>query len=119
MVDEDMPGAARKITEQVTGWDGVTTRSHRYGGVEFRLGRVELGHIHGEHLADLPFPKATRDELISSGRAEPHHVLPDTGWVSRRIGSDADVEDVIDLFLLNYRRVSGRRRTSPSTRSSP
>ncbi|MDQ5874770.1 MAG: DUF5519 family protein, partial [Actinomycetota bacterium] len=58
-----MSGASKRIAEQVTSWDGVTTRSHRFGGVEFRLGRVELGHIHGDHLADLPFPKATRDEL--------------------------------------------------------
>jgi len=108
-----MPDASKRITAQVTSWYGVTSRSHRYGGVEFRLGRVELGHIHGDHLADLPFPKATRDELISSGRAEPHHVLPDTGWVSRRIGSDTDVEDVIALFRLNYQRVAKRRRASP------
>jgi hypothetical protein len=104
-----MVDASRRISEQVTSWAGVTTASHRYGGVEFRLGRVELGHIHGDRLADLPFPKATRDHLIASGRAEPHHVLPDTGWVSRRIGSDADVEDVIALFRINYQRVSRRR----------
>jgi len=114
-----MPEASNKITKQVTSWDGVTTSSHRYGGAEFRLGRVELGHIHGDHLADLPFPKATRDELVSSGRAEPHHVLPDTGWVSRRIDSDADVEDVIALFRLNYQRVASRRRASPSESRSP
>jgi hypothetical protein len=114
-----MPDASNKITKQVTSWDGVTTRTHRYGGVEFRLGRVELGHIHGDHLADLPFPKATRDELISSGRAEQHHVLPDTGWVSRRICSETDVEDVIALFRLNYQRVAGRRKPSPSESRSP
>lgn len=113
-----MPDASNRITEQVTSWEGVTSRFHRYGGVEFRLGRVELGHIHGDHLADLPFPKTTRDELISSGRAEPHHVLPDTGWVSRRIGSDADVEDVIALFRLNYQRVAKRRRAPPSESKS-
>lgn len=114
-----MPEASNRITKQVTSWDGVTTRSHRYGGVEFRLGRVELGHIHGDHLADLPFPKATRDELISSGRAEPHHVLPDTGWVSRRIDSDADVKDVIALFRLSDQRVARRRRASPSEAGRP
>ena len=114
-----MPEASNRITKQVTSWDGVTTSSHRYGGVEFRLGRVELGHVHGDYLADLPFPKATRDELVSSGRAEPHHVLPDTGWVSRRIDSDADVQDVIALFRLNYQRVARRRRASPSESRSP
>ncbi len=101
--------AGRRIDEVVSSWDGVTRDSHRFGGVEFRLGRVELGHVHGDHLADLPFPKARRDELIAAGRAEPHHALPDSGWVSRRIRSDEDVDEVIELFRMNYDRVSGRR----------
>ena len=63
----------------------------------------------GDRLADLPFPKPRRDELVSAGRAEPHHVLPDSGWVSRWIRSDGDVDEVIELFRLNYDRVSGRR----------
>ena len=80
-----MGDAAERISREVGSWDDITSQSHRFGGVEFRLGRVELGHIHGDSLADLPFPKATRDSLIASGRAEPHHVLPDSGWLSRRI----------------------------------
>jgi hypothetical protein len=104
-----MTAAGRKISLEVGSWEGVETHDHRFGGLEFRLGRVELGHIHGDVLADLPFPKRTRDALIDSGRAEPHHVLPDSGWVSRRIRSSSDVDDVIELFRLNYERVSGRR----------
>ncbi|MBA3350339.1 MAG: DUF5519 family protein [Actinobacteria bacterium] len=101
--------ASDRITREVGSWDGVTSRSHRFGGVEFRLGRVELGHIHGDSLADLPFPKKTRYSLIASGRAEPHHVLPDTGWLTRRMRSESDVDDVIRLFRLNYERISKRR----------
>jgi hypothetical protein len=103
--------AGRRIDEVVSSWDGVTRHLHRFGGVEFRFGRVELGHVHGDRLADLPFPKATRDELVSAGRAEPHHVLPNSGWVSRWIRSDGDVDEVIELFRLNYVRVSARRNS--------
>jgi hypothetical protein len=28
-----------------------------------------MGHLHGEKLADLPFPVEIRKELIASGRA--------------------------------------------------
>ena len=84
---------------------------HRFGGVEFRYGRVELGHLHGDSLADLPFPKATHDALLSEGRAEPHHVLPHTGWVSKRITTEANVDEVIGLFRLNWERVSKRHRS--------
>ena len=101
--------ASQTIRAAVTGWPGVTEREHRFGGHEFNYGRVELGHIHGDRLADLPFPRRVRDELIAQGRACPHHVLPETGWVSRFITSDADVDDVIALFKLNYDRVAARR----------
>lgn len=104
-----MNGAGHTIEQAVGGWDGVTARMHRFGGTEFRLGRVELGHIHGDHLADLPFPTKIRDELIEEGRARPHHVLPESGWVSRAIRDKEDVDDVIALFRLNYDRLTSRR----------
>src|SRR5690349_6156348 len=80
-------GAADRIREAVSSWDGVDVAPHRFGGIEFRLGRRELGHLHGDRIADLPFPKRIRDELIAEGRARPHHVLPDTGWVTVPIAS--------------------------------
>jgi ribonuclease BN (tRNA processing enzyme) len=93
-------------------WEGVTSHSHRFGGIEFRLGKVELGHLHGDHLADLPFPTKLRDQLVDEGRAQPHHVLPASGWVSKRISTAADVQEVIALFRLNYDRLAMRRKMS-------
>src|SRR5947207_12695019 len=95
---------AERITREVSGWPGVTSGPHRFGGIEFRIGRRELGHLHGDRLADLPFPVVVRDRLVREGKAERHHVLPDSGWVSRRIRSDEDVEAVIALFRMNYDR---------------
>ena len=82
----------------------MTIHPHRFGGVEFRVGRRELGHLHGSRLADLPFPVRVRERLVAEGKAEPHHVLPQSGWVSVRIRTDADVERVVELFRLNYNR---------------
>jgi hypothetical protein len=96
--------AGRRIAEEVSSWDGVTSHPHRFGGVEFRLGKRELGHLHGDRLADLPFPKRVRDELIDAGRARPHHVLPESGWISRWIERDEDADDVVELFRLSYER---------------
>jgi hypothetical protein len=107
-----MDGARRAIEQAVLGWEGVTTHSHRFGGVEFRLGKIELGHLHGDRLADLPFPTKLRNELVEEGRARPHHVLPSSGWVSRPIRDDADVDEVIALFRLNYDRLMTRRKPS-------
>ncbi|MDQ2761001.1 MAG: DUF5519 family protein [Actinomycetota bacterium] len=108
------PGAAERITATVAGWPGVTTGPHRFGGVEFRLGRRELGHLHGDRIADLPFPRRVRDELIADGRARPHHVLPDSGWITFTIDEPADVEQAINLFRRSYDRARQARR-SPDT----
>jgi len=95
---------ATQIAREVASWDGVVVAPHRFGGVEFRLGRRELGHLHGSRLADLPFPLAVRNQLVADGRAERHHILPESGWVSVRIRDDEDVSSVIELFRMNYER---------------
>ena len=104
-----------RIAEEVLGWPGVSSAPHRFGGVEFRVGRRELGHLHGDRLADLPFPRRVRDRLIAEGRARPHHVLPDSGWVSVPIHSEADADRVVELMRIGYERAQGQaeRRRSP------
>jgi hypothetical protein len=99
-----MEGSGARIEREVASWDGVTVHPHRFGGVEFRLGKRELGHLHGDRLADLPFRRALRDMLVETGRAEPHHVLPDSGWVSKPIRSDEDAAEAVELFRLSYER---------------
>jgi luciferase-like monooxygenase len=95
---------ATTIAREVVSWKGVVAAPHRFGGLEFRVGRRELGHLHGSRLADLPFPVAIRKQLVAAGRAERHHILPDSGWVSVRIRGEDDVSAVIELFRLNYDR---------------
>jgi hypothetical protein len=95
-----------QIVREVSSWPGVTQSPHRFGGVEFRVGRRELGHLHGSRLADLPFPVRVREQLVAEGRAEPHHILPKSGWVSCFIRDESDVSRVIALFRLNYERMS-------------
>ena len=99
--------AGQVIREAVGSWPGVTVAPHRFGGLEYLYGRKEMGHVHGDRLADLPMPRRLRDELVAAGRAEPHHVLPKTGWISVFIKSPNDVEGVIELFRLQYERYAG------------
>ena len=109
-----MEDIAARITREVTSWEGVTARDHRFGGVEFRLGRRALGHLHGERWADLRFQKGLRDMLVETGRAQPHHVLPDSGWVSKHIRDDDDVQEVVELFRLAWERARVRERVDAS-----
>ena len=75
---------------------------HRFGGFEFRLNKREMGHIHGDKLADLPFPMEERNKLVNSGRASPHHVLPQSGWVSFRLKEKVIFLQLLSLFKMRY-----------------
>lgn len=64
------------LTEELLTWAGVTR------GLELQLNGNEIGHLHGNRLFDLFMPKSERDRWIEEGEARPHHIYPDSGWVS-------------------------------------
>jgi hypothetical protein len=98
--------ASEQITQTVTAWPGVQAGPGRRGEFAFKLGRREIGHLHGDHAAHFGFPKPVWAELIEHGRIVPHPVFPDAqGPGARRIESEADVDDVIELLRLNYDRL--------------
>jgi hypothetical protein len=86
----------------VLSWPQVEAHPHRFGGTEYRIGKRELGHIHGDHLVDIPFPTKVRDEIVAAGKAQPHHILPDSGWISLYLRQPADVDRAIELFRLSF-----------------
>ena len=47
-------GASEIVHKAVVSWEGVTAHPHRYGGTEYRLGRREIGHSHGDSLVAIP-----------------------------------------------------------------
>jgi hypothetical protein len=112
-----MAGAGDVIDKAVTSWPGVAAAPHRFGGIEYRYGRKEMGHVHGDRLADLPLPRKLHDEMVAAGRAQPHHVLPDTGWVSCWMATPADAAGVIELFRMQYERyLAGAAARTPRER---
>jgi hypothetical protein len=94
------------LRQELLALEGVSEQTHRFGGIEFRYQSKELGHIHGEKLADLPFPKKIRDELIQSGLAQPHHIYPNSGWISFPIKSEEDIPRLLKLFHMQFERLS-------------
>ncbi len=102
-------GARQKIHETALSWPGVTAHPHRFGGTEFRLAKRELGHIHGDHLVDIPFPRKLRDDIIAAGRAEPHHILPNSGWISFYLNEPDDIERAIALLRQSFELAAKQR----------
>jgi Family of unknown function (DUF5519) len=98
--------ASEQITETVTAWPGIQAGPGRRGELSFKLDRREIGHLHGDHAAHFGFPKDVWARLIAEGRIVPHPVFPDAqGPAARRIESDADIDEVIELLRLNYDRL--------------
>jgi MFS family permease len=96
------------IKKEILSWPGVTSNPYHYGGIEFRVDKRDLGHIHGHKLADLPFPIEIRKQLIASGKALPHIIYPESKWVSYIIHNEEDIPKVVDLFRLQYNRLRNK-----------
>ena len=101
--------ASEQIIEEVTSWPGVVAGPGDRGELAFKLGRREIGHLHGDHAAHFSFPKGVWADLRKQGRIAPHPVFPDSqGPAARKIVGEADVRDVIELLRLNYDRAVAR-----------
>jgi hypothetical protein len=84
--------AIAAVQNEAAALPGVTFSVHRYGGTQFDLDGREIGHVHGNGVLDLRFPRSVRDQLVRAGRAQVHHTFPDSGWVSVELRCQEDVQ---------------------------
>jgi hypothetical protein len=99
--------ASKRITDTVGSWPGVEYGPGSRGEFGFRVGRKEIGHLHGDRAAHFGFPKSVWQELFEQGRIGYHPAFPGRpGFGARGIETDADVDEVIALMRLNYERVA-------------
>jgi MFS family permease len=115
----EMRGAiAEAIKREILSWPDVTARPHRFGGIDFRVGAKEIGHLHGENMVDLPLPpnaalasssnKLTgvpKEGRETEGSLPPHDAYPESKWINYWIKGEDDVPRVIALFRLQYDRL--------------
>jgi hypothetical protein len=121
-VSPNSSSPSQQIVDVVTSWPGVTTGHGNRGELWFRVGRREIGHLHGDAAAHFGFPRHVWITLRKQGRIESHPVFVDlVGPAARRIEAESDIQAVIDLLRLNYERLTtlagGRSIVAPT--SSP
>lgn len=110
MTDESLAA----IEREVLSWPGVNKEPGRFNSVSFTVGRREIGHLHRNGVADLPFPRTVHDELIAAGRARPHQAGV-AGVVSVWLDTPAKIDDAIALFRMNYDRANAARNGRSTT----
>jgi hypothetical protein len=54
-----------------------------------------------------------REELVESGKAQVHHMLPQTGWVSYYLSGEEDAARALDLYKKNYDRLTACKSAGP------
>jgi hypothetical protein len=100
----------QQITDAATAWPGVEAGPGRRGEFAFKVGRREIGHLHGDHAAHFMFAKDVWAELFAQGRITHHPVFPGReGPAARQIEGDSDVRDVIAMMRINYERALTRK----------
>lgn len=99
-----MIGYLKMLEDHVCAWPGVSAEPHRFGGRGFRLGKLEVGHMHSDGAVEIPFPRSLRDELLKEGLAEEHRYVPDSGWITFYVRSEEDVRHAAWLLRLSYLR---------------
>jgi Family of unknown function (DUF5519) len=100
-------GAGERITEEVTAWTGVEAAPGRRGELSFRVGRREIGHLHGDHAVHFSFPRDLWLELSREGWIVEHPVFPGRiGPAARLLRDDDDERAAVELLRLNYERLT-------------
>ena len=107
-----MESPSEVARRELLSWPGVTVHDHRFGSLEFRVNEREMGHMHGEELADLPLPKNISKKLKEQGKVSPHHFIPQSGWITYHINGPADIGGLIELFRTQYERMTNDNKKS-------
>jgi hypothetical protein len=103
----------KRLEEEVSAWPQISVHAHRFGGREFRFGSAEVGHVHEGGIVDIPFPRSVRDALLAEGLAKEHRWVPNSGWITFRVRSEADFNHAVWLLRLSYLRYAMKAAPDP------
>ena len=84
---------SEQIIDVVTSWPGITAAQGSRGELSFRLGRREIGHLHGDAAAHFNFPRHVWVALYKQGRIEPHPIF---GLIQRH--AKVDDSEMFEVF---------------------
>jgi hypothetical protein len=105
-----MANLVQNFTETVSQWEQIEAAPHRFGGTEFNVGKVEIGHIHNYNgMVDIPFTVKVREVLVDEGLADYHHLLKESGWITYFVRDENSLNHALWLMRLSYLQKTSRR----------
>jgi hypothetical protein len=108
-VSDETRSPSRQITDTVTAWPGVEAGYGTRGEWGFYVNSHEVGHLHGDQAAHFGFGKELGASLRERGMVVDHPVFPGkNAMAARRIETQEDVDEVIELMRINYDRIIAR-----------
>jgi hypothetical protein len=113
-----VPGLLDSMEDEISRWPGIKIGLHRYGGLQFNIGRKEFGHIHSNGLLDIRFSKIGKQELLLEGKVSHHHVFPSSGWISFRVQTSEDTSYALTLLKSSYLQLCEKERNQQKTFST-
>lgn len=105
--------AAERIINEALSWPGVHRETGEFGSVELRARQRELGHLHGDAVADIPLPSELQDQAVNQGLA----LEREPGWVTVPVDTELGVQQALELLRGNYERE--KAKNSPGCRAGP
>jgi len=102
-----------KLEHEVLSWPKVSVHPHRFGGLEFRFGAAEIGHVHAGGVVDIPFTRSIHDVLLREGLVEEHRWVPNSGWITFRLGNSKELNHAVWLLRLSYLRYALKTADDP------
>jgi hypothetical protein len=102
------PGsAAHRIITEALRWPGVHRARGHLGSVVLQLNEGELGHLHGDVVADVPRPHAASVGQIENAPASVERWgSPAPGWVSVPLHTEDGIQNALALLRDNYEQAS-------------
>lgn len=95
----------QKLSRELETWPGITVCRHRFGGRQFDLHGVELGHVHSNGVVDIRLTRAEHDDVLARRLASPHHVVPNSSWVTVYLEQAGQASAISALFTLPFNRL--------------
>jgi MFS family permease len=108
----DIGEIASSLIDEITKWEGIMVRPHPFGGFQFKLNGADIGHVHGDKLADLPLSSHVRQKisLLKKDNDINHHpakyqIYRETGWVAYYLNDIQDLSVLLQHFKSQYERI--------------